>query len=663
MCLLFGGIGIIWISTVPLPNLDSFAERKVAQSTKIYDRTGKVLLYDVHQTIRRTVVPFSDISRHIKNATVAIEDDTFYQHWGIRPLSFLRAAIVNLLSADFKQGGSTITQQVVKNSLLSSEKTISRKIREFVLAFRLEQVISKDEILSIYLNEVPYGGPIYGVEEASKNYFGKSSKDVSLAEAAYLAALPQAPTYFSPYGNHLDKLEERKNLVLSQMYKNKFITKEEYEEAKIEKVEFKKSESFGIKAPHFVLFVKEYLENEYGKEVVETGGLKVTTTLDYELQEKGEEIAKKYALANEKTFNAENAALIALDPTTGQILTMVGSRDYFDENIDGNFNIATASRQPGSAFKPIAYAEAFNKGYLPETIVFDLETEFSSVCTDEEGTCYNPSNYDDKFVGPISLRNALAQSRNIPAVKVLYLAGLRDVMQLARNMGLSTIINPDQYGLSLVLGGGEVKPLELANAYSVFASRGVFRPHTSVLKVEDRNGKVLEEFKQEERQILPEQTADMINDILSDPVARAPLYGSSPQTNFGEKRVAFKTGTTNDYRDAWIIGYTPNLTVAAWAGNNDNSPMEKKIAGLIITPLWREYLDIAMAKIPSNDFVQPKTSSSTTPMINGEWNIDGEIHSILHWINKSDPQYRLWEEPVTQWKISQGFGLIERKSR
>lgn len=679
-----GGV-LVWISTLNIPDLSSFEERRVQQSTKIYDRTGEILLYDLHQDVRRTVVPYEEISRHIKNATVAIEDDTFFEHAGVRPLAILRSMINNTLSGGGPfsgAGGSTITQQVIKNSILQHEKTLTRKIKEAILAFRLEQVLTKEEILGHYLNESPYGGTIYGVEEASLSFFGKPASDVTLAEAAYLASLPQLPTYYSPYGNHIDDLERRKNLVLDKMLEHGFVTQEEYDGAKLETVEFRPQVATGIRAPHFVFYVRDYLIEKYGEESLAERGLKVITTLDWELQEAAEKIVKEKALYNEKTYNAENAALVATDPTTGELLVMVGSRDYFDKDIDGNFNIALAERQPGSSFKPFVYAAAFKKGYYPETVVFDLKTQFSARCepdnfTSEDG-CYSPDNYDHAFRGPVSLKNALAQSLNIPAVKVLYLAGIAPSIKLARDLGLTTLTNPDQYGLTLVLGGGEVKLVEMVGAYGTFANEGVRNELQSILRVEDSRGNVLEEFTPREKRVLDRDITLQISDILSDNVARTPLYGPNSPLHFPGRDVAAKTGTTNDKRDAWVLGYTPNLVVGAWAGNNDNRSMSE-ISGLIITPLWRAFMDVALEKMPPKTFAEPpRTPDTVKPVLRGIWFDVGELltdggeslnlenvvqgaHSILYFVDKdnpqglqpsthNDPQFPLWEYPVSLWK-------------
>lgn len=696
---LFGGGAILlWLGNMEIPNLNTISERRVTQSTKIFDRTGEILLYDIHENERRTVVPFDQISRNIKNATVAIEDASFYQHRGIEPKAILRAVFANLTNFGYSQGGSTITQQVVKNSILTADKTITRKLKEWVLAVKLEKTMSKEEILSLYLNEIPYGGSIYGIEEASQNYFGKKAADLNIAEAAYLASLPQAPSYFSPFGTHKDKLEERKNFTLERMLAEHFITQEDYETAKKEDVNWLLPDKAGIRAPHFVMFIKDYLENKYGEEMVRSGGLKVITTLDYSLQAKAEEIVRKWALQNKTNYNAENAALTALDPKTGQILVMVGSRDYFDQEIDGNFNVALAHRQPGSAFKPIVYATAFTQGYTPETVVFDLQTEFSAYCNPdstpiipgEEDKCYRPENYDLIYRGPIDLRHALAQSINIPAVKVLYLAGLKESLRLAKDLGIESLTNVNQYGLTLVLGGGEVSLLDLTGAYSTFANSGVRNPYAGILKIEDENGKILEEFQTKSSIVLPENIALTISNILSDEEARQPAFGVHSFLCVDGRDVAVKTGTTNDYRDAWILGYTPSLTVGAWAGNNDNSPMEKKVAGFIVAPMWHEFIVEALKNYPDEKFKKPAVAdnSNLKPVLRGFWQgnqsyfvdkmssklatqytpaetkeekVVRQVHSILYWLDKNNPlgpvptnptddsQFNSWEYAVRKW--------------
>ncbi len=698
VCVSFGfiavGLFLFWAASLDAPDLDSFTERRISQSAKIYDRTGDILLYNFGENTKRTIVSDEEISRNIKNAAVAIEDENFYHHRGIEPLAIIRAILANITSLGFSQGGSTITQQVVKNTLLTSEKKISRKLKEWVLSVKLERSVSKEKILNTYLNESPFGGTLYGVEEASLAYFGKHALDVSLAEAAYLGAIPQAPTYYSPYGNHRDKLDERKNLVLTQMLKNKFITQEDYDAARAETVSFLPQGDSSIKAPHFVFFVRDYLEQKYGRDALMRNGLKVTTTLNFELQAKAEEIVRRYALENVEKFLATNAALVATDPKTGQILTMVGSRDYFDPEIDGNFNVALAFRQPGSAFKPFVYATAFDKGYTPESVLFDLKTQFSTECEpmdfSKEAPCFSPDNYDEKFRGPMSLRDALAQSINVPSVKTLYLAGITDSIRTATEMGITSLEGADRYGLTLVLGGGEVRLLDMVSAYGVFAHDGVRNPYTAILKIEDASGTVLEEFTSRARTVLSASVARTVSDVLSDNAARIPAYGERSPLYFPGHDVAVKTGTTNDSRDAWIVGYTPSISVGAWAGNNDNSPMVKQVAGLIVAPLWHEFVAEALKSLPNESLPQPESVDQTTvkPILRGIWQggitytIDKfsgklatdftppeariekavrNIHSILYLINKddptgpppsdpnNDPQFKLWEYPIAQW--------------
>lgn len=677
--LIIGAITLFWISTFKVPTLESIRERRVSESTKIYDRTGKILLYDTGGSVRRSIVPIEEISRNIKNATIAIEDKNFYQHHGIEPLSLLRAIIVDVLTLSRSQGGSTITQQVVKNSILTNNKDVSRKLKELVLAVKLEQTFSKDDILSMYLNEIPYGGNIYGVEEASQAFFGKKSSDVDLAESAYLAALPKAPTYYSPYGKNRDKLEERKNLVLREMLGNNFITEEEYKAAIAEKVSFVPKGDAGVKAPHFVFYVLDYIKNKYGEEAINSEGLRVTTSLDYDLESAGEKIVHDYAMENKTKFNASNAALVAIDPKTGEILTMVGSRDYFDTEIDGAFNVTTAKRQPGSTIKPFVYSEAFLKGYTPDTVLFDVKTQFNSSCAPNnltsDNNCYSPDDYEAISNGPITLRNALAQSVNIPSVKVLYLAGLKDSINLARDMGLTSLSDKGDYGLTLVLGGGEVTPLEMTGGYAVFANEGIRTNVSPIIEIKDKDGNIVEQHDPSPVQVLDKEVALKISDVLSDNVAREPLYGPSSALYFPNQDVAVKTGTTNNYRDVWTMGYTPDIAVGAWAGNNDNSPMVKKISGLIVSPMWRAFMDQALAKYPNDQFEAPlvEDKSQLKPVLQGIWQggilststgtrmVSGGIQSILYWVNKDDPrgpapdnpaadsQFNNWEYGVRQW--------------
>jgi len=692
---------LAWISTLEIPDLSAFEERRILQSTKIFDRTGEVLLYDLNSDVKRTIIPFEEMSRHIKNATVAIEDDQFYNHIGIDIRAIIRAAVSNFSQGDLLggQGGSTITQQVIKNSILDRDKKLSRKVKEAILSIKIERILDKEEILEIYLNESPYGGTIYGIEEASRSFFGKSAADLTLTEAAYLAAIPQAPTYFSPYGSNREALDKRQQLVLDRMRLNGFITIDEYEEARMTEIVFEPQAVTGIRAPHFVMYIVEQLADRFGEESMSQQGFRVITTLDWELQKAAEEIVAARAASNTVQFNASNAGLVATDPKTGDLLVMVGSRDYFSDEVDGNFNVTLSSRQPGSSIKPFVYAEAFRKGYLPATVLFDVPTQFSPQCAPDdrssESPCYAPNNYNFKFVGPISMRNALAQSLNIPAVKTLYLSGLKDSLKFMADMGLTTLNDPDRYGLTLVLGGGEVRLLDMTYAYGVFANEGVRAEPRTILKIEDSRGTVIEENNIITNRVLEANVAHMISDVLSDNVARTPLWGSNSLIQFSNRDVAAKSGSTNNLRDAWIMGYAPNLAVGAWVGNNNNDAMGGGLSGLITTPMWREFMNIALEKLPAETFPQPQINTSgVKPIIRGEYidtslllaameNNEGDtststidisivysnIHSILHFVNKADPlggvpanpavdpQYENWEYGVQKWN-RETFGLL-----
>jgi 1A family penicillin-binding protein len=681
-----------------MPDFKSLDDRKVAKSTKIYDRTGEIVLYDIHQDIKRTIIPIEEMGSNITRATVAIEDSDFYYHKGIKPISIIRAILVNILHGEFSQGGSTITQQVIKNSLLTKEKTLTRKLKEWILALRIEKTLSKDEILALYLNDAPYGGSVYGIAEASRVFFSKDPIDLTLAESAYLAAIPQAPTFYSPHGKNKIKLDERKNLVLSRMKDLGVISLDEYTSAKNEVVSFQNEEPVGIQAPHFVFFIREYLEQKYGNETLLSGGLKVITTLDYDLQKKAEEIVAAQAPLNEKNFGGKNAALVAIDPKTGQILSMVGSRNYFDKDIEGNFNVATANRQPGSSFKPFIYVKAFEKGYTPDTVLFDVPTEFQSTCTaygralpgKKQEDCYMPDNYDNAFRGPMTLRNALAQSINIPAIKLLYLVGVPDAIKLAREMGIQSLRDASFYGLTLVIGGGEVTLLDMTSAYGVFATNGIRNPYQGILSIEDATGNILEEYRSNPRRVISENSTKILSDILSDNTARTPTFGAHSALVVPGYDVAVKTGTTNNNKDAWIIGYSPTLVVGVWAGNNDNTPMKKGGAALA-GPIWHDFMVFSLPKFINERFEEPILSYDTKtikPVLRGLWQggesflidtiskklateftppetieekVITNVHSILYWVDKTNPvgpplenpendsQFNRWETAVLNW--------------
>ncbi len=672
--LLFAGILVLVVAFTPTPDIASFADRQVDQSTKIYDRTGQILLYDYNRDARRDVVPLSAISPNAISATVAIEDSSFYQHGGIRLTSIFRAILVDALGGALSQGGSTITQQVVKNTLLTNNKSIVRKIHEWILAIKLEQSYSKDQILATYLNSIPYGGTLYGIEAASEAYFGVTAKDLSVAQAAYLAAMVQAPSYYSPYGTHKADLDTRKNVVLARMHTLGFIDDAAYAAAKSEQVTFAPASQNAIIAPHFVFYILNQLGQTYGQDAL-VSGLKVITTLDADLQTKAESIVNTYALQNATKFKATNASLVAIDPQTGQILTMVGSRDFFDTTIDGQYNAALALRQPGSTMKPFIYALALMNGYTRDTIVFDTPTQFSTACRPSDVTnstppCYAPVNFDGIFRGPMTFETAIAQSINVPAIKVLYLVGISNAIHLAESMGLTTLGNAAQYGLTLVLGGGEVRLLDLTGAYAAFADDGVHNAPTGILEVDNSSGDVLQKYEANPVQVLPTNIARDMSAMLSDAPARVPEYSLNSPLSFAGYDVAVKTGTTDDTKDAWVVGYTPSIAIGTWAGNNDNSPMVKSIAGFIVAPMWHDVMAYALSKYPKTYFGEPDPIPATVPpMLRGEWQIPdatGAVvpHSLLYWTNKNDPrgsapqsaandpQYPYWEYGIASWYAS-----------
>ncbi|MEK7560638.1 MAG: PBP1A family penicillin-binding protein [Patescibacteria group bacterium] len=617
-----------------LPNPERITERSVAQSTKIYDRKGEVLLYEIFGEERRTVIPFKDIPARVRWAAIAAEDRRFYEHMGLDIRGILRALARNVSARDISQGGSTITQQLVKNSLLTTERTWSRKFKEAILAIALETKYSKDDILEWYLNQIPYGSNAYGIAAAADIFFGKSVNDLTMAQSALLAALPKAPTYYSPYGSHKTELLERKNMVLDDMEALGAITSEEGVAAKREKIAFATPRQ-SLRAPHFLFYVRELLNQKYGEQAVERGGLRVITTLDWNLQQSAERIVREGAARNEALVQAHNAALVALDPRSGEILAMVGSRDYFDVAHDGNVNVTTRPRQPGSAFKPFVYATAFAKGFTPATVLFDVPTEFNALCSPSglpgprvtnATPCYHPKNYDNRFRGPVTLRQALAQSLNVPSVKLLYLVGVNDAIETARAFGISTLGDPRRYGLSLVLGGAEVTLLDMASAYGAFARDGILYPKTAILKITDARGSILEQKNGTYRRVIEENIARTMNDILSDNAARVPVFSPQSSLYFSDRTVAAKTGTTQDYRDAWIIGYTPSLVAGVWVGNNDNTPMNQEgLSVMVAGPIWHNFMDTALGDAPAESFAPPDKLRAEKPALNGAYRTGGVV--------------------------------------
>jgi len=583
------------ILSITLPNPTNLVGARPTEATKVLDRNGIVLL-DIYGEKRRNSIPLADIPMQLQKATIAAEDSNFYSHSGFDMKGILRGTVLKPLTGQGFQGGSTITQQLAKNMFLSSTRTISRKIQEFILAMEVERLYAKDKILEMYLNEIPYGGKVYGVLSASETFFTKKPQDLTLAETAILAALPQSPTYYSPYGQHSDILLARKDWVLKRMFELGYITEKQMAEAQKQEIKFSPRKD-SIRAPHFVQYVKESLAAEYGEKMLEEGGLTITTTLDWEKQVAAEEAITKYAESNKTKYKAGNAAMVSIDPKTGEILAMVGSKDYFDLEEDGNFNVTIAPRQPGSSIKPIVYAAAFEKGYSPATMLIDVKTDF--------GQGYSPNNYDGSFRGPLSIRTALQNSINVPAVKALLYAGVNNSVDMAHRLGITTLNDPERYGASLVLGGGEVTLLDMVSAYGVFATGGLRAKPWAVIKVEDAKGRVLEENKvSEPKQVIDPEIAYQINNVLSDDQARAAIFGIGGPLSIGGRTVAAKTGTTDKYRDGWAIGYTPDLVAGVWSGNNDNESMTAA-SGLVAAPIWNMYMRKALAGVPDKLFSIP----------------------------------------------------------
>jgi 1A family penicillin-binding protein len=676
-----------------LPSPSQIENRKAIESTKIYDRTGQTLLYEIHGNEKRTVIPFNEIPSYVKQAVIALEDQTFYSHPAFDIKGIIRALISNITNGHLMEGGSTLTQQLAKNAFLTQEKTITRKIKELILAVELEQKYSKDEILNLYLNQSPFGGNNYGIEAASQSFFGKDAKDLDLAESALLASVLQAPTYYSPWGTHTKDLYARKDYVLEQMYKLGNITEKQMNAAKAETFKFA-PQLTGMKAPHFVQAVQDYLDNKYGENYVETAGLKVITTLDWNMQQLAEKAVKDGADKNTSLYQGYNAALVAQDATTGQILAMVGSKDYFGTpepagcipgrtcKFEGNFNVATQGlRQPGSTMKPFAYVTAFEKGYTPDTMLFDLPTEFTANnpnCpldninyTKDNPECFHPQDFDPDFKGPIDMRNSLAQSINITSVKTLYLAGLSNTLKTASDFGITTLTEKNRYGLSLVLGGGEVKLIDLVGAYSVFAQEGIKHQQSMILKITDSQNQTIETYQDLNTRVIDAKYPIYINDILSDIEARSGLLESSlPLTIFNGYEVALKTGTTNDYHDAWAVGYTPNFVVGVWAGNNNNDAMQRHGSSILAAiPMWSAFMKDAIKETVPATFSKPDPIFTQKPILSGQFevnfNVNGQIypqiHNILFYIDKNnpqgpypenpqnDPQFQNWEVPVLNW--------------
>lgn len=687
------GVGILAIAFLfawyakDLPSPNKIRSLTPVQATQILDRNGNPL-YQAYGDEKRINVDFKDIPDSVKHATIAVEDKTFYTNYGFDPLGIIRGVILRPLTGHSVEGGSTITQQYVKNALLSPERTVDRKIKELILSIEITTLYSKDQILNLYLNDIPYGSNAYGIEAASETYFNKPAKDLDLAQAATLASLPQAPSYYSPYGSHVDALMQRKNFVLSRMESLGYISAAEEIAAEKQTITFAPRHD-SIKAPHFVFYVLDQLEQQYGSQLVLEGGLKVTTTLDPDAQ-----AAAEQAIADAKPklskYNASNAALVSIDPKTGQILAMVGSVDYFDTTHDGNFNVATAPRQPGSSFKPIVYATAFKGTISPATTLWDVTTNFNG---------YTPQDFDGKNHGPVSVRSALDRSLNIPAVKTIALVGVNNVLQTAKAVGITTLNQTGQYGLSLALGAGDVPPLEMAGAYGTFADGGVYHAPSAILKVEDSKGRILQQWHDSKSTALSPEVAYEINNVLSDNNARTPTFGARSPLYFSDRPVAAKTGTSEDFRDGWTIGYTPSVATAVWTGNNDYSPMAKNVDGVVSAgPIFHEFMATYLKAKPVEQFQRPSTIvdatvdalsgkkptqySQTITDIFAPWQlptttddvhvaaqinknngklatdntpsdlVETQVYTELHSEKPNDPS---WEQPVLAWAQANGY--------
>ena len=615
ICFALAALGIISAGALffyyakDLPRPERLTEATFAQPTKVYDRTGEVLLYEIHGEVRRNPLPLQSIPQTLQKAVIATEDARFYQHFRIDPSGIMRAFFANIRHGEIVQGGSTITQQLARTAFLSREETIGRKVKEAIITLELERRYEKNEILEFYLNQVPLGPNIYGVGTAAATYFDKEPAELTLAESATIAALIRAPSYYSPYGPHAEDLLSRKDFVLRRMEAEGYITNEEMAKAQQEELVFQDFSPGGIKAPHFVLEVLDQLFTRYGEEYVRESGLKVYTSLDWTLQKSAEAAVARYTERN-ALFGAHNESLVAIDPQKGELLAMVGSKDWFAESspkgctpgedclFDPKVNIATKypGRQPGSSFKPFVYATAFKNGYNDTTTVVDEETNFGVW----GGKEYIPQNYDGMFRGEITLREALAQSLNIPAIKVLLdFAGIQESIGTAKTLGITTLNRPlSDYGPSLVLGGGEVRLLDMVSAYGVFAMEGKRTPVTSILRIENSEGKIILEQPKTPATVISPEVANLLTSILSDNEARTPLFGNHSLLYFENYDVAVKTGTTNDFRDAWTIGYIPqsnnqNLPAFAagvWAGNNNNESMTQQASIMYSTPIWHDFL-------------------------------------------------------------------------
>ncbi|MBI2032521.1 MAG: penicillin-binding protein [Candidatus Levybacteria bacterium] len=591
-------ISIIIFQTLPSPR--ELIYQEVAQTTKIYDRNGK-LLYQIYANQNRTLITLSEIPINLKNATIAIEDKNFYSTPGFDIFAILRSAMADL-SGEPLQGGSTITQQLIKTRLLSPERTIERKVKEIILAVWAERIYSKNQILEMYLNQVPYGGTAWGIEAAAQTYFGKNAKDLDLAESAFLAGLPQSPSIYSPYGERPLLWKTRQREVLRRMIDLGFITKDQAQKADREKLSFLPPQHI-LHAPHFVMYVKDLLIKKYGINMVERGGLNVITSLDLEKQRTAEKMVKEEVEAG-VGLNFTNGAALITNPKNGDVLAMVGGKDYFNDT-SGNFNVTTALRQPGSTIKAVTYTAALMNGFTAATVIADTPVRFDS----PGAPPYIPVNYDGRFHGNLSLRESLGNSINVSAVKTLNKIGVPTMMDLAKRMGITSWGSPDQYGLAITLGAVEVKMTDMAVVFGTLANQGERVDLNPVLKITDYKGNTLEEkISTPARRVIPKEIAFIIANILSDNRARAIEFGLNSPLVIPGHNVSVKTGTTDNKRDNWTIGFTPSYLTAVWVGNNDNSPMNPTLASGITgaAPIWNKIMSNLLAGKPNEGYQPPE---------------------------------------------------------
>jgi len=592
-------VAYLWLRALPNPTL--LAVRDIDVTTKVFDRNG-ALLYEIYADQNRTPIPLSEIPKFVIQATIAIEDQNFYTHQGFSISGIMRATRQTMLGGKI-QGGSTITQQLIKSALLTPEVTLSRKIKEIILAFWAERLYSKNQILEMYLNQVPYGGTAWGIESASQTYFGKSVKTLTLSEAALLAGLPAAPSEYSPFGTHVDRAFSRQSEVLRRMVEDRYITQDQAREALAQEIRFARPR-VGIRAPHFVMFVKELLEARYGPRLVERGGLRIKTSLDLGLQERVEDIVNTN-ITKLASLRVGNGAALVTNPKTGEILAMVGSRDYFDSAREGNVNVTVALRQPGSSIKVVTYAAALEKGFTAASILDDSAVVYPQI----GGPAYAPVNYDGKFHGFVPLRYALGNSYNIPAVKTIAAIGVPAVIDKGRAMGITSWIDESRYGLALTLGGGEVTMLDMAKVFGTLANAGTRVDLLAIVEVSDYTGKVLErnQPKEHDDAVKPE-VAWILGNILSDNNARTAAFGPNSLLVVPGKTVSVKTGTTDNLRDNWTIGYTPSIVAAVWVGNNNNSPMNPYLVSGVTgaAPIWNAIMTDILKDQPDETLPRPE---------------------------------------------------------